>query len=149
MKKTLFTAAFAMSALFAAAQTGYTIKGQIGKLGKPAKAFLLIKLEGKEKLDSAVLVNGAFSFKGSVPSPMEATIRLKHDNAIDTPGKRIKIDGMGIILGNEHITITGKDSIRTAIIKGSALNRTVLISLIWRIGPGRLKRKLLMQRLIM
>ena len=121
MKKTLFTVAFAISALFAAAQTGYTIKGQIGKLGKPAKAFLLIKLEGKEKLDSAVLLNGAFSFKGSVPSPMEATIRLKHDNAIDTPGKRIKIDGMAIILGNENITITGEDSIRTATIKGSTL----------------------------
>ena len=121
MKKILLAATIAMSTFVASAQTGYTIKGQIGKLGKPAKAFLLIKLEGAEKLDSAVLVNGAFSFKGSVPSPMEATLRLKHDNSIDTPGRRIKIDGMPIILGNENITITGRDSIRTAVIKGSAL----------------------------
>ncbi|WP_025146421.1 AhpC/TSA family protein [Pedobacter jeongneungensis] len=121
MKKILLAATLVISALVASAQTGYVIKGQIGKLGKPAKAFLLIKLEGAEKLDSAVLVNGAFTFKGSVPSPMEATLRLKHDNSIDTPGRRIKIDGMAIILGNENITITGKDSIKTATIKGSTL----------------------------
>jgi len=121
MKRTLLAATLVLSAFVTSAQTGYVIKGQIGKLGKPAKAFLLIKLEGKEKLDSAELVNGAFSFKGSVPSPMEATLRLKHDNSIDTPGRRIKIDGMPIILGNENITITGKDSIKTATIKGSTL----------------------------
>jgi peroxiredoxin len=121
MKKTLLTVTLAIGAFVASAQTGYVIKGQIGKLGKPAKAFLLIKLEGAEKLDSAELVNGAFTFKGSVPSPMEATLRLKHDKSIDTPGRRIKIDGMAIILGNENITITGKDSIKTALIKGSTL----------------------------
>ena len=121
MKKTVLAATLVISAFVASAQTGYLIKGQIGKMGKPAKAFLLTKLEGKEKLDSVELVNGAFTFKGSVPSPMEATLRLKHDNSIDIPGRRIKIDGMGIILGNENITITGKDSIKTATIKGSTL----------------------------
>ncbi|WP_431294171.1 DUF4369 domain-containing protein [Pedobacter sp. P26] len=121
MKKTLLAATLVISAFVASAQTGYVINGQIGKLGKPAKAFLLIKLEGAQKLDSAELVNGAFTFKGSVPSPMEATLRLKHDKSIDTPGRRIKIDGMAIILGNENITITGKDSIKTAVIKGSTL----------------------------
>jgi len=121
MKKTLLAATLVISAFVASAQTGYVIKGQIGKLGKPAKAFLLTKLEGKEKLDSVELVNGAFTFKGSVPSPMEATLRLKHDKSMDTPGRRIKIDGMAIILGNENITITGKDSIKTATIKGSTL----------------------------
>lgn len=121
MKKTVLAATLVISAFVASAQTGYVIKGQIGKLGKPAKAFLLTKLEGKEKLDSVELVNGSFAFKGSVPSPMEATLRIKHDNSIDIPGRRIKIDGMGIILGNENITITGKDSIKTATIKGSTL----------------------------
>jgi len=64
MKKTLLAATLVISAFVASAQTGYVIKGQIGKLGKPAKAFLLTKLEGKEKLDSVELVNGAFTFKG-------------------------------------------------------------------------------------
>jgi len=121
MKKIILTAITAMSTLMCFAQTGYTIKGQIGKLGKPAKAFLLIDMEGKQQLDSAVLVNGAFTFKGTVPSPMQATLRLKHDAAIDTPGRRVKVDGMAIILGNENITITGKDSLKNAIIKGSTL----------------------------
>lgn len=121
MRKMILTAVAAVGTMVASAQTGYVIKGQIGKLGKPAKAFLLINMEGKQVLDSAVLVNGAFTFKGSVPSPMEATLRLKHDNTPEIPGKRIKVDGMAIILGNENITITGKDSIRTAVIKGSTL----------------------------
>lgn len=121
MKKIILTTIAAVFTLAAVAQTGYTIKGQIGKLGKPAKAYLLINMEGKEHLDSATLVNGAFSFKGSVPSAMSATLRLKHDAVIDTPGKRVKIDGMAIILGNENITITGKDSLSTAVIKGSTL----------------------------
>ncbi|WP_316797666.1 TlpA disulfide reductase family protein [Pedobacter frigidisoli] len=121
MKNTILAVMVALVAMSASAQNGYTIKGQIGKLGKPAKAFLLIKMEGKEQLDSVALVNGSFTFKGSVPSPMEATIRLKHDNVIDTPGKRIKVDGVGLILGNENITINGKDSVKTAVIKGSTL----------------------------
>ena len=121
MRKAILTAVIAMGSVIASAQNGYVIKGQIGKLGKPAKAFLLINMEGKQVLDSAVLVNGSFTFKGSVPSPMEATLRLKHDDKPEIPGKRIKIDGMAIILGNENITVTGKDSISTAVIKGSTL----------------------------
>jgi peroxiredoxin len=121
MRKAILTAVVAMVTVIASAQNGYVIKGQIGKLGKPAKAFLLINMEGKQVLDSAVLVNGSFTFKGSVPSPMEATLRLKHDDKPEIPGKRIKIDGMAIILGNENITVTGKDSISTAVIKGSTL----------------------------
>lgn len=121
MRKAILTAVVAMVTVIASAQNGYVIKGQIGKLGKPAKAFLLINMEGKQVLDSAVLVNGIFTFKGSVPSPMEATLRLKHDDKPEIPGKRIQIDGMAIILGNENITVTGKDSISTAVIKGSTL----------------------------
>lgn len=121
MKKILIVTAMAISSFAAVAQTGYTIKGQIGKLNKPVKAFLMIKLEGKRTLDSAVLVDGSFMFKGSVPSPMEATLRIKHDDAIEVPGKRIKIDALPIILGNENITILGKDSISTAKVTGSTL----------------------------
>ncbi|MFN0257288.1 redoxin domain-containing protein [Pedobacter ureilyticus] len=121
MRKMLLTAVAAVSTMVASAQTGYVIKGQIGKLGKPAKAFLLINMEGKQVLDSAVLVNGAFTFRGSVPSPMEATLRLKHDATPEVPGKRIKVDGLAILLGNENITVTGKDSISKATIIGSTL----------------------------
>ncbi|MBT2560207.1 AhpC/TSA family protein [Pedobacter sp. ISL-68] len=121
MKKILLTSLVAVCSLVVSAQTGYVIKGQIGKLGKPAKAYLLINKEGKQILDSTNLVNGFFTFKGSVTSPLEATLRLKHDLAVDTPGKRVKIDGISIILGNENIIITGKDSLKTAVIKGSSL----------------------------
>jgi len=117
----MLIAVASVASLVASAQSGYVIKGKIGKLGKPAKAFLLINLEGKQVLDSTPLVNGNFSFKGTVPSPMEATLRIKHDDAPEVPGKRIKVDGQAFILGNENITVTGKDSVRTATITGSVL----------------------------
>lgn len=121
MRKTLLTVVAALGTLAASAQEGYVIKGQIGKLGKPAKAYLLINRDGKQTLDSTNLVNGSFTFKGHVTSPTDATIRLKHDATPEILGKRIKIDGLPLILGNENITVTGKDSIANAIIKGSAL----------------------------
>ncbi|WP_293784713.1 TlpA disulfide reductase family protein [uncultured Pedobacter sp.] len=119
MKTLIIGAVVALCSLNATAQKGYTIKGQIGKLGKPAKAFLLTTKEGKQVLDSVPLVNGSFTFRGHVDGPMEATLRLKHDDAVEIPGKRIKIDGLSLILDNEDITITGKDSLKTAVMKGS------------------------------
>ncbi|MBO9673204.1 MAG: AhpC/TSA family protein [Sphingobacteriaceae bacterium] len=119
MKKILLLATMLISAVAVSAQKGYTIKGQIGKLGKPAKAFLLSKIDGKQVLDSVLLVNGSFTFKGKVSSPIEAILRLKHDDAVEIPGKRINVDGVSLILDNEDITITGKDSLKTAVVKGS------------------------------
>lgn len=121
MKRLTFIALMLINGLYSFGQSGYSIKGQIGKLGKPAMAYLLTNIEGKQHLDSVALVKGAFSFKGMLNSPGEATLRLKHDAAIDTPGKRIKIDGISLILGNENITITGKDSLKTAVVIGSLL----------------------------
>ncbi|WP_412465968.1 redoxin domain-containing protein [Pedobacter sp. KLB.chiD] len=120
MKTLIIGAVAALCSLSATAQKGYTIKGQIGKLGKPAKAFLLTTKEGTQVLDSVPLVNGSFTFRGHVDGPTEATLRLKHDDAVEIPGKRIKIDGLSLILDNEDITITGKDSLKTAVLKGSA-----------------------------
>jgi len=104
------------------AQNGYTIKGQVGKLNKPAKAFLLVHNEGKDQLDSTYIVNGKFEFKGMVNSPMSATLRIKHDGKPDEPGKRTGFDAKALLVANENISLVAKDSIAHAVISGSAVN---------------------------
>ena len=112
----------AMAPLAAMAQNGYTIKGQIGKLNKPAKAFLLVKTKEGQKMDSTYIMNGKFEFKGQVPSTLEAHIRVKHDDVPDQPNKPGKYDVKAILLANENIMLVAKDSIAKAVISGSATN---------------------------
>lgn len=105
------------------AQDNYSIKAQVGKLNKPAKAYLMIKTGNTTKLDSAILLNGKFEFKGTVASITEANIRLiHHDQPVD-PTKRQGMDVFAFLLGNnEQLTIIAKDSVKHAVLTGSALN---------------------------
>lgn len=122
MRKTILCLLAGMAPLGLAAQTGYTINGQIGKLNKPAKAFLMVRFGDKMQLDSTFLTNGKFQFKGVMESPMEAHLRVRHDATPDHPGKVRTYDVKPILLSNETITLTSKDSISKAVITGSALN---------------------------
>jgi len=120
MKKILLMSVALSSGFMASAQQGYTIKGQIGKLNKPAMAYLIVNNDGKNKVDSVFLQNGRFEFKGSTPSPTEANIWLRHTAVMPIKGPQT-MDAKGLILGNENITITGADSVKTAVLKGSSL----------------------------
>lgn len=121
MKKILFTGLALSLPFIAAAQKGYTIKGQIGKLDKPAKAFLIINDNGKVKVDSVMIVNSKFEFKGSTPSPTDANIRIRH--TLDkNSGAAPKKDAKSFLLDNENISfVTSTDSISKAVITGSTL----------------------------
>ena len=120
MKKILFTGLALAMPFLAVAQQGYTIKGQIGKLNKPAMAYLIINNDGKGKLDSSAIVNGRFEFKGSIPSPTDANIRIRHTAANVNVGENTN-DLKAIILGNENISLVAKDSISKAVVTGSTL----------------------------
>ncbi|MCT1524140.1 TlpA disulfide reductase family protein [Sphingobacterium hotanense] len=104
------------------AQQNYTIDGQIGKLNKPAKAYLRYKIEGKEIIDSTFVNNGKFSFKGTIPSPMEGAIRVAHDNKPEDPKAPRQWDLFPFIIEGADIKIVATDSIKNATISGSPLN---------------------------
>lgn len=107
---------------FAKAQQEYTITGQVGKLDKPAKAFLLLKQGKQDIVDSVYLEKGKFKFSGTIPSPMEAYIRVKHDDTPDDPTKRIIFDVKGFLIEGAQIQLIAQDSIKHAVISGSPLN---------------------------
>lgn len=122
MKRIILGILAGISPFYAAAQGGYIIKGQVGKLNKPAKAFLLVNRDGKQTLDSVYIVNGKFEFKGTVTSATEANIRVKHDGTPDNPAKRSSFDLLPLLLANENISVIAKDSIKKAVITGSPVN---------------------------
>ncbi|WP_083801811.1 DUF4369 domain-containing protein [Pedobacter sp. BAL39] len=112
-----------MAPYAALAQDSYGIKGQVGKLNKPAKAYLLIKTGNTSQVDSVAIVNGKFEFKGTVASITEANIRVKHDDKPIDPLKQPKMDVKAFLIGNnEQITMMAKDSLQNAVITGSPLN---------------------------
>ncbi|WPQ61482.1 AhpC/TSA family protein [Chitinophaga sancti] len=95
------------------AQKGYTIHGRIGTLDAPAKAYLSY-MDGDIKFeDSATLKKGSFTFKGKLHSPVHAEIALRHDTAAAK-------EYLSFFLENSTITITARDSVYHAIVKGSA-----------------------------
>lgn len=107
---------------FGFAQQNYTLQGTVGKLNKPAKAYLRLNYDGKERIDSVEMKNGTFEFKGSIPSPMEAHLRIIHDNTPIDPAKPQKQDIFGFLIEGTTIKFVSADSIKNAKISGSPLN---------------------------
>jgi len=118
MKKFILSAALLLP--FAAmAQQGFTINGKVGALNAPAKAYLIYRTPGGQFADSTNIVKGAFSFKGTVETPVSANIRVVHTapTATKTP-----LDVLSFYVENKNINITAKDSIKNATITGSPVN---------------------------
>jgi peroxiredoxin len=99
------------------AQSGdFKIKGKVGKLDEPAKAFLRYSVDGNAVTDSVQLKNGKFSFKGKSDGPVKATLMLNHQ------GTGRPTDYLSIFLEKGTMKISSRDSIKNAVIKGSEVN---------------------------
>lgn len=99
------------------AQEGYTISGKLSSLNVPSKAYL-VTLKGNkwEETDSVVIKDGKFRFTGKVDAPQQALIAIKRLSGKHT-------DQLDFFLENSNITITGTDSIKTALVKGSVADK--------------------------
>ncbi len=120
MKKVLFLMLSA-SPFLANAQTVYDLKGKIGSLNTPAKAYLLHREKGQNVVDSVVLSAGNFEFKGSTGGPAQALLLLDHQGiGINSLGPGS--DVLNLYLENGSIQVMGTDSVKKAKITGSKLN---------------------------
>jgi len=88
----IFMMGFSASACFA--QQGYEIKGKVAGLDQPSMAYLYSFDKGRNLLDSAVVTNGSFSFKGIVKHPLSASIQIKKVRK-----------SLSLFLENEHYNI--------------------------------------------
>lgn len=104
----------------AGAQQTYTIKGKVGQLNTPVKAYLRYTADGKQVADSAVLTNGFFEFKGTVKDPVSAMVSLYYGPAASrfvNGTERVKV-----YLESGNISIESADSIKFATVKGGIAN---------------------------
>ncbi|WP_232538789.1 TlpA disulfide reductase family protein [Chitinophaga tropicalis] len=120
--KNIIAFTVACAPLMGYAQGSYTIKGKVGKLDKPAKAFLYYKVKGKDFLDSADVRKGQFVFRGQSGGIREANILVKHSDTPDNPVMRPVQDILALFIEDRTIELVSKDSVKHAIIKGSPAN---------------------------
>jgi len=104
------------------AQQSYTIKGSVSSIKEPVKVFLTYKVKGERMIDSTIMKNGKFLFRGTVGAPKEAHIVVKHNNLPPDPTTRPVEDILPFLIEDRTITIAAKDSIKNAVITGSQTN---------------------------
>lgn len=118
----LFFAILAPVVTFAQ-QSNFSITGKLGTLDKPAKIYIdYSDANGQGKEDSATVVNGVFTLRGSVSGYTNARMSLDHEGkgkpfSIYSPGA----DVIYFYFGPEKINITSKDSLSTATFTGSKI----------------------------
>ena len=117
MKK-LIIAAAAFFPLLAASQTNeFILKGQIGTLEKPAKAWLYYEMGDKYELDSAFFKKGTFFFKGKIATPVRGTLIIDDKAAGMQQGHRFTC-----YLERGVIQVKGDDSVKSIQLSGTKLN---------------------------
>ena len=105
------------------AQKGFIISGNVSKVKDPiAKVYLNYYADGKSTMDSAEVIDGKFSFTGTLTDPVMGSLRAKYQ---EVPGaKSMKAisynrDIKQVFLENSKIKMVSVDSFANATIKGS------------------------------
>jgi peroxiredoxin len=98
----------------------FTVKGKLGNIKAPAKAYLQYRKDGATITDSVDISNGAFEFKGTAgASPIQAVLRLNKAGNGLTKSR----DGQQIYLEPGVIEVkNAADSLRTATVSGTPTN---------------------------
>jgi peroxiredoxin len=121
MKKVILTT-MAFLPIAVMAQSGkFVLKGKIGNGSAPEKAYLFYKIGDKVIRDSAVVHQGSFEFFGTLTDPLVGQLILDHEG-IGIAKLSRNADFTVFYLEQGNIDITGKDSIKTAVISGSKIN---------------------------
>lgn len=119
-KKILFMALVAAATLpliSEAQDIDFSIQGNIQNIN-PGKVFLRYSNNGTRVVDSTIVSNGTFSFKGKVNEPVSAYLVYLDDNKVKKNPSLYK----SIYLEKGNITIAGKDGFENAVTTGGQLN---------------------------
>ncbi|QBQ39956.1 TlpA disulfide reductase family protein [Sphingobacterium psychroaquaticum] len=103
-----------------AQKSNFAIDGKIQQPQKNGQIFLSIRTPNSQLLDSVKVTNGSFAFKGEANGPTMVYIVYDQENkGWDNIGRNG--DMIGFYVDKGKTTILAKDSVKTAAIKGSAL----------------------------
>ncbi|MCC3152748.1 redoxin domain-containing protein [Hymenobacter sp. BT770] len=120
MKK-LFCSALALLPFLAQAQTeNFVVKGTVANKAAVGKAYLGYPVNKVWSVDSAVVKNGRFEFKGSVPEPVRASLTFSHNGTSMRKSK--DTNRKFFYLEKGTIAVTTPDSATKIIVRGTPLN---------------------------
>lgn len=125
MKK-VFVFIMALLPAMAFAQTpvetsgNFTVKAKVGHLNSPARAYLFYQVGANKVVDSALIVNGAFSFKGDVIDPNNATLVIDHAGTGIQKLDPKSADALGFFIDKDSINVvSATDSVANGKVTGS------------------------------
>lgn len=126
MKKVLLTLMVALPTILFAQKNAdnYTLKGKIGTLNAPARAYLVYEHGGKSITDSTIIKDGIFSFQGMVTEPVAAFVVIDPAgvNFSDLKKGKQPIDAINLYLEKANIVLSPVDTIANAEVSGSKVN---------------------------
>jgi peroxiredoxin len=128
MKRILIIALLFAHAIAFAQSGAYTIKGKIGKVGKPAVA-VFTNMTTRTPLDTVYLKKGKFEITGTTENPFLASVMLYHKGfpapaepgtvpPRNIPGREV----YSFYVEPGAFQIVAKDSLKNSQVKGSKLN---------------------------
>lgn len=120
MKKLLAVALISAPGLLFAQNGSFKLKGKVGALNQPAKAYLRYSYNDKHILDSAELNGGVFELKGNIDYPVAATVIISHDGKTLQQLKRQ--DKLNLYLEPSEMVLSAADSVSKSQVEGSQLN---------------------------
>jgi hypothetical protein len=127
----LYIAAFLPLAVFAQQQPPpipadqmpqpFVLKGKVGSLNAPARAYLAYQLGANKYVDSAIVTDGSFTFKGNLLNPTNASLLMDH-TGIGLARVDSTADVLNFYLEKGEISISSPDSVKNGQVTGSKIN---------------------------
>jgi peroxiredoxin len=113
----------ALLPVFAFAQDpqAFSIKGKIGGLNAPARAYLIYQYGSNKVIDSAIITAGDYNFTGQIVNPSNAIMVIDHDG-VGFDKLNDKADILRFYIDKGDFSITSPDSVSKAKITGSRIN---------------------------
>ncbi len=119
MKKWILSACIVFPALTHAQSGEFVLNGKLGNLNAPAKAYLDRREGSTIILDSVVLKDGAFTFKGTVDGPLMVMLMVDHEGK---GASNPDMDKRIMYLEKGKIKLTAKETLNDGEITGSPIN---------------------------
>jgi len=102
----------------------YTVKGQLNARSERGKVYLVFAAGQGYTVDSATITGGVFRFNGKSPGEVHASLLYDHiGTGLAGFQANSSPDVCDLYLENRPLTVSGKDSIKTAVISGGVLNK--------------------------
>jgi len=122
MKKKIL-AAMGLLPLIALAQKPFAINGELKTLKAGSKIYLIYTDNGKRKVDSAIIINGKFRFKGILNSPAAmGGLYLNRNPIFNPPSDNETLNELTIYIEPGEFKLTAQEALKDAIIQGSLIN---------------------------